>query len=137
MRYRRSRCPSGSATARKAVIRVVACALLAVPLIAASGSLTKSLAGAEATSPGDEPIRPIPAVAGVDSGKVLLGERLFHDVRLSRGDVVACASCHLLAEGGADNRAEHRSEEIFHVGAPYPDCSLHPVKILSALHTIS
>ena len=30
---------------------------------------------------------------------------LFHDVRLSRGDALACASCHLLTDGGDDNRA--------------------------------
>jgi cytochrome c peroxidase len=54
---------------------------------------------------GDEPTTPIPGNVGLDADKVRLGEMLFHDVRLSRGDVLACASCHLLAEGGDDNRA--------------------------------
>jgi cytochrome c peroxidase len=58
------------------------------------------------TSPfGEEPITPVPSAASLEADKVRLGEMLFHDVRLSRGDVLACASCHLLAEGGDDNRA--------------------------------
>ncbi|HEY8370163.1 MAG TPA: cytochrome-c peroxidase, partial [Thermodesulfobacteriota bacterium] len=52
-----------------------------------------------------EPIVPVPAARALDAGTVRLGERLFHDVRLSRGNVVACASCHLLDQGGDDNRA--------------------------------
>ena len=40
--------------------------------------------------------------------KVRLGERLFHDVRLSRGNVFACATCHRLAEGGDDGLALSR-----------------------------
>ena len=54
---------------------------------------------------GEEPITPVPSAASLDADKVRLGEMLFHDVRLSRGDVLACASCHMLAEGGDDNRA--------------------------------
>jgi cytochrome c peroxidase len=54
---------------------------------------------------GEEPITPVPRGVSLDAGKVRLGETLFHDVRLSRGGVLACASCHLLAEGGDDNRA--------------------------------
>jgi cytochrome c peroxidase len=51
-----------------------------------------------------EPISPIPAADGLDSGKVRLGERLFADPRLSRGNQVACASCHRLEGGGDDDR---------------------------------
>ena len=47
----------------------------------------------------------MPRDVSLDADKVRLGEMLFHDVRLSRGDVLACASCHVLAEGGDDNRA--------------------------------
>jgi cytochrome c peroxidase len=54
---------------------------------------------------GEEPITPVPAAAGLDSGKVRLGERLFHDPRLSRGNDLACASCHALEGGGDDGRA--------------------------------
>ncbi len=53
---------------------------------------------------GEEPITPVPLGVSLDADKVRLGEMLFHDVRLSRGDVLSCASCHLLAEGGDDNR---------------------------------
>ncbi len=51
------------------------------------------------------PITPLPLAVVLDAGKVRLGERLFNDVRLSGGEVVACASCHRLNEGGDDNRA--------------------------------
>jgi cytochrome c peroxidase len=54
---------------------------------------------------GEEPITPVPRTNALDADKVRLGEMLFHDDRLSRGDVLACASCHRLAEGGDDNRA--------------------------------
>jgi cytochrome c peroxidase len=43
--------------------------------------------------------------ANLDPAAVRLGERLFHDVRLSHGDVMACASCHDLARGGDDGLA--------------------------------
>lgn len=62
-----------------------------------------------ATSPSAEPIAPIPSAATLDLDKVRLGERLFHDVRLSRGDVVACASCHRLDGGGDDDHARSLS----------------------------
>jgi cytochrome c peroxidase len=41
----------------------------------------------------------------LDAARVRLGERLFHDARLSRGNTVACATCHELAKGGDDDRA--------------------------------
>lgn len=50
----------------------------------------------------DEPIIPIPLTVDLDPAKVRLGEKLFHDVRLSHDNVMACAKCHHLAEGGAD-----------------------------------
>jgi cytochrome c peroxidase len=55
-----------------------------------------------------EPIAPLPRSVALDPDKVRLGEKLFHDVRLSRGDVLACASCHLLADGGDDNLARSK-----------------------------
>jgi len=48
----------------------------------------------------DEPITPIPAAIDADPGKVRLGERRFHDPRLSHDNSVACASCHQLDKGG-------------------------------------
>lgn len=48
------------------------------------------------------PLRPLPASLELDEGKVRLGQRLFNDPRLSRGNTIACASCHNLAAGGTD-----------------------------------
>ncbi len=49
-----------------------------------------------------EPIQPIPTGWSFDPRKVALGDKLFHDVHLSHGDTIACASCHGLATGGTD-----------------------------------
>jgi cytochrome c peroxidase len=55
----------------------------------------------------DEPITPVPLATGLDPARVHLGEKLFQDVALSHGDLVSCASCHLLAHGGDDDHAHH------------------------------
>lgn len=52
----------------------------------------------------DEPIRPLPELEAIDPRKAALGERLFHDARLSADDSVSCATCHDLNHGGADGR---------------------------------
>lgn len=49
-----------------------------------------------------EPINPILAPQYMSEGKVQLGEQLFHDPRLSSDNSISCASCHNLANGGAD-----------------------------------
>jgi cytochrome c peroxidase len=49
-----------------------------------------------------EPVAPIPRTLPLDNRKVALGNRLFHDPRLSRDNSVACASCHDLGKGGGD-----------------------------------
>jgi cytochrome c peroxidase len=54
---------------------------------------------------GREPVTPIPPSEHLDAAKVALGRKLFHDPRLSRGDAVACSTCHQLQSGGADGRA--------------------------------
>jgi cytochrome c peroxidase len=54
----------------------------------------------------DEPIKPLPVVVSVDSGKAAIGRRLFHDPRLSANGKVSCASCHQIAKGGADGRQQ-------------------------------
>lgn len=46
-------------------------------------------------------ILPIPQT-GVPSGKVLLGEKLFHDPMLSGDGTISCATCHDLSRAGAD-----------------------------------
>jgi cytochrome c peroxidase len=51
----------------------------------------------------NEPIRPLPLhQANLDQRLVDLGDRLFHDPRLSQDNTISCASCHLLSTGGID-----------------------------------
>jgi cytochrome c peroxidase len=56
-------------------------------------------------SPGNA-ILPIPGLSPEElkSGKVLLGEKLFHDARLSGDGTISCATCHDLSRSGADGR---------------------------------
>ncbi|MBN2691914.1 MAG: c-type cytochrome [Burkholderiaceae bacterium] len=49
-----------------------------------------------------EPIAPLPLTVEQGPAKVALGERLFHDVRLSRDNSLSCATCHQLQRGGDD-----------------------------------
>ncbi|MDR1489560.1 MAG: heme-binding domain-containing protein [Desulfovibrio sp.] len=51
-----------------------------------------------------EPVQPLPDTLGADQAKAALGERLFADKRLSADDSIACISCHLPEQGGADGR---------------------------------
>lgn len=48
------------------------------------------------------PIPPIPLAVNLDERKVSLGERLYHDTRLSHDNTISCASCHDLKMGGTD-----------------------------------
>ena len=52
----------------------------------------------------NEAVRPIQDSVAVDMRKVILGNLLFHDVRLSSDNTVSCASCHGLNTGGVDNK---------------------------------
>ena len=70
--------------------------------LAACVALTAGMAGAFAQA--DEPIKPIPLNATVDARKAALGDRLFHDKRLSKDNTLSCASCHDLAKGGVDGQ---------------------------------
>lgn len=47
-------------------------------------------------------LQPLPDTVDVDPKKVALGEKLFHDVRLSKDNTVSCATCHSLDKGGSD-----------------------------------
>ena len=55
-----------------------------------------------ATPQAQEPIVPLPLTIDQNPAKVALGERLFHDVRLSRDNSLSCATCHQLEQGGDD-----------------------------------
>jgi len=52
----------------------------------------------------NEVIRPVQDSVPVDMRKVILGNLLFHDVRLSADNTVSCSSCHGLNTGGVDNK---------------------------------
>jgi cytochrome c peroxidase len=71
--------------------------------------LSVALAGVAAAA--DQPwvslprTAPEPTANPATPAKVLLGNMLFHDVRLSESGTVACASCHDLKAGGADHQA--------------------------------
>jgi cytochrome c peroxidase len=58
---------------------------------------------AEARNEGS--ITPLPEALALDQKKVSLGEKLFHDRRLSGDNSRACADCHPLAKGAMDGEA--------------------------------
>ncbi len=60
-----------------------------------------TLAGAART---DEPLLPLRPFKNLDPAKVALGDRLYHDVRLSADNTTSCASCHDLSTNGSDSR---------------------------------
>ncbi|MCF7974800.1 MAG: cytochrome-c peroxidase [Phycisphaerae bacterium] len=51
----------------------------------------------------NDAVQPLPAALPVVQAKVELGQKLFHDVRLSGDNTISCSSCHDLAKGGTDN----------------------------------
>jgi len=53
---------------------------------------------------GREPITPIPHIADLNPLKVALGEQLFADPVLSKGNAMSCATCHILVIGGMDQQ---------------------------------
>jgi|LakMenE01Jun11ns_1017448.scaffolds.fasta_scaffold9939227_5 cytochrome c peroxidase len=60
----------------------------------ADATVTKILKG--------ESVQPLPLTVDLDAEKVALGQKLFHDTRLSGDDTLSCASCHDLTKGGTD-----------------------------------
>ena len=51
-----------------------------------------------------EPLQPLPQSHSLSADKVALGRDLFFDKRLSKNNTLSCASCHDLANGGADGK---------------------------------
>ncbi len=49
-----------------------------------------------------DPVQPLPLSVDLPPEKVALGEKMFHDKRLSRDETLSCASCHDLGRGGCD-----------------------------------
>lgn len=56
----------------------------------------------------------------LDKNKIKLGEKLYHDTRLSGDNTISCASCHDLAMGGTDQAqfATGIDGQIGHVNSP-------------------
>lgn len=52
-----------------------------------------------------EPVQPVILPADLNREKVALGERLYHEKRLSGDDTVSCASCHAMEKGATDQEA--------------------------------
>ncbi len=52
----------------------------------------------------DEIVQPLGQSFEVDAKRVALGNKLFHDTRLSKDDSMSCASCHALDKGGTDQK---------------------------------
>jgi len=78
----------GVVTALELSIQVTAIQVAAAPVAAESVD--------------NEPITPIPPPPVADPRKLALGERLFHDVRLSGDQNRSCSSCHDTRTNGAD-----------------------------------
>jgi len=74
-------------------------------LALALGLLGVPAAMAQAAVEPPEPISPLPLTVELDPARVALGAQLFRDTRVSRGDVVSCATCHPLEHAGVDGRA--------------------------------
>jgi len=49
-------------------------------------------------------LQPLPPAAALDPAKVALGDKLYHDTRLSGDGTLSCASCHDLGKGGTDQK---------------------------------
>ena len=58
--------------------------------------------GSRNSSPGREPITPIPLAPAADPLKLALGQRLFESVRLSKDGTKSCSSCHDTGTNGAN-----------------------------------
>jgi cytochrome c peroxidase len=58
-----------------------------------------------------EPLEALPDIPRLDPKIVALGRRLFHEKRLSADGQVSCSSCHDLAKGGMDGRAQSVGSE--------------------------
>ncbi len=84
-----------------------------------------TLLNSSALGQSGEPIYPILNVE-LDEAKVSLGEKLFHEERLSKNNRISCASCHDLGKGGTDrlpfsvgvsgNVSEVNSPTVFNIG---------------------
>jgi cytochrome c peroxidase len=86
---------------------ICAAAGLVLALVLGYSPITRALSNVSesGTTHAVEPITPVPQPPAADPLKVALGERLFGDPRLSRGNTRACSSCHDLQTNGASRNA--------------------------------
>src|SRR4051812_3531769 len=82
----------------------IACFLLALVCLNAGSSATAQSPTLQARA-GLEPITPIPTMPPQHPRRLVLGERLFSDPRLSHNDTHSCSSCHDIRTNGASGNA--------------------------------
>lgn len=85
---------------------LLACAVVVWQAAQSLHPMEESRVAEPVLSMDDEPLQPLRPASHLDEKKVLLGERLFNDPRLSRTNTISCGSCHFLS-GGGDDQAEH------------------------------
>ena len=90
---------------RKLPVVRIALALVALHLACAAPTPDAQTPLPAAGAWDSEPIVPIPLTADLDAAQVALGEKLFHDPRMSRNNAFSCATCHRLNQGGGDGVA--------------------------------
>jgi len=88
--------------------RMIGCLLAALICLNAASPATAQSPTLQADQ---EPITPIPATPVQDPRRVLLGERLFQDPRLSHNDTHSCRSCHDIKTNGASAHARDLTPE--------------------------
>jgi cytochrome c peroxidase len=98
--------PTSKSTAATAFVPgcKIACLLLALVGLNAAAPARAQSPTSQARA-GEEPITPIPAVPVQDPRRVMLGERLFSDPRLSRNNTRSCSTCHDIRTNGASANA--------------------------------
>lgn len=81
--------------------RVIWCLIY---IVLAVSCQAQTAVGAEPDTDEAFPILPLPRTMDLDPTRVALGKKLFNDPRLSKDNLLACSSCHQLAQGGDDGR---------------------------------
>jgi cytochrome c peroxidase len=91
-----------------ALVRRWICAAAGLGLAFGYSPITRALLQPfhSSTAPAEEPITPLPETPATDPLKVALGERLFGDPRLSRGNTRKCSTCHDLGTNGANRNVQ-------------------------------
>src|SRR5262249_12473715 len=88
----------------------IACLLLAL-LCLNTTSPTAAQSPTVQARTGQEPITPIPAMPAQDPLRLVLGERLFNDRRLSHDNTHSCSLCHDIQTNGATGNAHDVTPE--------------------------